>query len=185
MKTLIFLMLIPLAAFGAPLTTPIIEPVDVLDSCQVTGCSSQGCAKAAGVTTCEFLPHYECYALGHCGPNARGQCMWSGQELAECLTAHGVCPERHEPVCAEGEGTPICLVGRENTNGCPPVRYCICGPSNISVTVVDLLEDPAGEAEPVTVISVNEGPIDLDFGRPEMPPIEFPNWGPLAPQTPF
>ena len=182
MRLLLALMLMPLAALAAP---PPGEPVDVdvIESCQIGGCSAQLCAEAAGISTCEFRPEYECYQVwGECGPLPGGGCGWSGPELAACLEAHGVCPERHEPSCNEGQ-QPICLVGQSSPNGCAPARYCICSGRHTAIRV-STVEDPESGVEPVTVISVGE-PIDLDFGRPTMPKLELPSLGPLGPELPY
>ena len=59
----------------------------VASSCQVTGCSGHVCADAPVVTTCEWLPEYECYRAARCGRfGPGGACGWEPtDELAECL----------------------------------------------------------------------------------------------------
>ena len=57
--------------------------------CAVAGCSSQLCVPAEGaediVTTCEFLPEYECLSLTTCGC-IEGTCQWrQTQDYSACL----------------------------------------------------------------------------------------------------
>lgn len=58
----------------------------VKDGCLITGCSGQICAEENIITTCEFLPGYECYRDAICKRQENGECGWTESEkLMRCL----------------------------------------------------------------------------------------------------
>lgn len=67
--------------------SPSVSCLDfVKKDCVVTGCSGQICAEEEVITTCEFLPHYECYKDASCKVQPDGNCGWTmTEELKECL----------------------------------------------------------------------------------------------------
>jgi hypothetical protein len=61
---------------------------DGTEACRVSGCSSHVCADHDVVTTCEWLPEYECYGAAQCERQADGQCGWTQTpELLACIDA--------------------------------------------------------------------------------------------------
>lgn len=53
--------------------------------CTVTGCSGQVCAKEEAITTCEYLPQYDCYKLTSC-ECIEGKCAWKETpKFQKCL----------------------------------------------------------------------------------------------------
>lgn len=55
--------------------------------CVITGCSSQVCAEADVITTCEYLPEYACYETAVCERQQNGECGWTMMpELESCLS---------------------------------------------------------------------------------------------------
>lgn len=58
--------------------------------CIITGCSSHVCAEESVITTCEFLPYYECYKSAVCAVQSNGECGWTmDEDLKQCLALHG------------------------------------------------------------------------------------------------
>ena len=54
--------------------------------CMKTGCSSQICAEADVITTCEWRSEYECYRSARCERQANGECGFTQTpELTACL----------------------------------------------------------------------------------------------------
>lgn len=62
---------------------PIKEPEK---KCIITGCSSHICSEFDIITTCEFLPEYDCYKDAICKTLDDGECGWvMTKELKECI----------------------------------------------------------------------------------------------------
>lgn len=54
--------------------------------CLKTGCSGQVCADEEAITTCEYLPEYECYKTAKCERQINGECGWTqAPELLLCI----------------------------------------------------------------------------------------------------
>jgi hypothetical protein len=55
--------------------------------CYVGGCSAQVCSdRPDAITTCEWLPEYECYRTAECARQPDGNCGWTETlELEQCL----------------------------------------------------------------------------------------------------
>lgn len=61
-------------------------PPPTADNCRPTGCSGQVCSDQDQVTTCEFLPEYECYRQASCARQSDGRCGWTETPALEaCL----------------------------------------------------------------------------------------------------
>ena len=57
------------------------------DGCVITGCSGHLCAEEELITTCEFLPKYECFKNTQCERQSDGRCNWTRTpELISCLS---------------------------------------------------------------------------------------------------
>ena len=73
---------------GEPAGAPSSAECSVDSDCAVAGCSSQMCVPKALsdiVTTCEYLPEYDCLSLTTCGCHG-GECGWDqNQEYLKCL----------------------------------------------------------------------------------------------------
>jgi eight-cysteine-cluster-containing protein len=87
------LFLTVLAACEAPVQPPLDAGADgsvvAPPQCVVGGCSGQLCVSAdiePPITTCEFLPEYECYQTADCTTQPDGHCGWTlTADLMECL----------------------------------------------------------------------------------------------------
>jgi eight-cysteine-cluster-containing protein len=56
------------------------------DECVISGCSGEICSDEGVLTTCLYLPHYECYKEAVCERQPDGQCGWTTTEtLKQCL----------------------------------------------------------------------------------------------------
>ncbi|MEK7147696.1 MAG: Gmad2 immunoglobulin-like domain-containing protein, partial [Patescibacteria group bacterium] len=56
------------------------------DGCLITGCSGQVCLDEQVITTCEYLPEYDCYRKAFCERQSSGECGWTmTEELKKCL----------------------------------------------------------------------------------------------------
>lgn len=54
--------------------------------CKITGCSGQICADKEVVSTCEYLPKYDCYKNASCERQGNGECGWTQTDkLTQCL----------------------------------------------------------------------------------------------------
>ena len=62
------------------------QPI-ILDGCQVGGCSATVCSDDLDVvTTCEWLPEYECYRTATCERQRDGACGWTvTEDLERCI----------------------------------------------------------------------------------------------------
>jgi hypothetical protein len=71
--------------------TPIVR-----DGCHVAGCSSQLCTDRSDlVTTCEWLPEYECFQAATCERQAAtGACDWTPTPALQACLAGKLSPAR-------------------------------------------------------------------------------------------
>ncbi len=60
----------------------------IRDDCHVGGCSNQLCSDEPDVvSTCEWVPEYECYRTATCERQDDGACGWTETpDLQACLT---------------------------------------------------------------------------------------------------
>jgi hypothetical protein len=67
--------------------TRVVHREVAAGGCFVGGCSSHVCSDDEGlITTCEWRPHYACYATATCERQADGHCGWTETpELDACL----------------------------------------------------------------------------------------------------
>ena len=58
----------------------------VAGECIITGCSGQLCAESEVITTCEYLPQYDCLSKSVCEIQPDGKCGWTPTlEFIECI----------------------------------------------------------------------------------------------------
>ncbi len=59
----------------------------IRDNCHVGGCSDQLCSdRPDQVSTCEWIPEYECYRDATCERQDDGECGWTATpDLEACL----------------------------------------------------------------------------------------------------
>jgi hypothetical protein len=54
--------------------------------CKPTGCSGTLCSDQDMVSTCIYLPEYDCYKGARCEPQSDGKCGWTQtNELTSCI----------------------------------------------------------------------------------------------------
>jgi eight-cysteine-cluster-containing protein len=94
---LIGVLIVIVLALATGLTPTAKDPIESIEpelateikDCFATGCSGQVCANEPIITTCEFLPKYQCYKSALCQRQANGRCGWTvTDELRACLDSH-------------------------------------------------------------------------------------------------
>lgn len=59
-------------------------------ACVISGCSGEVCGEEAMVTTCQWLPEFECYRSAVCERHYDGTCGWTmSDSLLNCLAKKG------------------------------------------------------------------------------------------------